>query len=75
MFSINLAVTTKFDINGNEDASIAMRVIPTSIQDGLVITQDDLARTLYRGSISEAVDSSELTKILALISAIKNLAE
>lgn len=75
MISINLAVTTKFNSDGSEDASIAMRVIPTLINDGVVITRDNEAQSYYRGSINEITDQVELSKIQALIDAIKGLVQ
>ncbi|NBT07548.1 MAG: hypothetical protein EBS98_01980 [Chitinophagia bacterium] len=71
--TINLAVTTKFNIDGTEDASIAMRAIPTVIQDGIVVTKDSDAKSYYRGSINEISDQLELSKIQSLIDAIKGL--
>lgn len=75
MNTINLAVTTRILPDGSEDASIALRVIPTSIESGAVVTQDANARTLYRGSVGEITDAAEAAKVAALIAAIKALSE
>lgn len=75
MNTINLAVTTRFNADGSEDASIALRVIPTTIEDGAVSTDDANARTYYKGSVGEITDAAEAAKVAALIAAIKALTE
>lgn len=75
MISVNLAVTTKFNADGSEDASIALRAIPTTIADGQVVTDDAAASTYYRGSVSEIADLAEAAKVQALLAAIKALTE
>ena len=74
MFTLNLAVTTKHTANG-EDASIALRAIPTQIIDGQAVTRDVDTQTYYRGSVSEITDAAEAAKVAALIAAIKALTE
>lgn len=75
MISINLAVTTRFNADGSEDASIALRAIPTVIADGVVTTDDANAQTYYRGSVAEITDSGEAAKVQSLVAAIKALTE
>lgn len=75
MLSINLAVTTRILPDGSEDASIALRMIPTSIVDGAVVTDDASAVGRYRGSVSEITDPAEAAKVQALLAAIKALTE
>lgn len=73
--AVNLAVTTRLLADGSEDASIALRVIPTSIVDGLAVPDDANAATLCRGSVNEITDQAEAAKVLALLAAIKALTE
>lgn len=75
MLSINLAVTTRILPDGSEDASIALRMIPTSIVDGAVVTDDASAVGRYRGSVGEITDPAEAAKVQALLAAIQALTE
>lgn len=75
MHTINLAVTTRILADGSDDASIALRVIPTAIVDGVAVTDDANAATRYRGSVSEIADQAEAAKVAALLAAIKALTE
>jgi hypothetical protein len=43
-YSLNLAITGKYNGDGSTDAHVAMRLIPTRIEDGQVITADAHAR-------------------------------
>ena len=42
-YSLNLAITGKYNGDGSSDANVAMRLIPTLIEDGEVITADESA--------------------------------
>jgi type II secretory pathway component PulK len=72
--TVNLAVTTRLLPDGTEDASIALRMIPTSIVDGAAVTDDANATARYRGSVGEISDPAEAAKVSALLAAIKALA-
>lgn len=74
MFTISLAVSTKHSAAG-EDASIALRAVPTEIIDGQVVTRDADAQTYYRGSVAEITDEAEAVKVAALVAAIKALVQ
>lgn len=75
MNTISLAVTTRILPDGTEDACLAMRVIPTSIVDGAVVSQDAIASTYYLGSMGEVTDEAKAAKVSALLAAIKALVE
>lgn len=73
MQTINLAVTTRILPDGSEDASIALRMIPTTIVDGVAVTDDANAATRYRGSVNEITDPAESAQVAALLAAIHAL--
>lgn len=75
MQTINLAVTTRILPDGSEDASIALRLVPTTIVDGVAVTDDANAVGRYRGSVGEISDPAEAAKVAALLAAIKALTE
>lgn len=70
LYTLNLAVTTKYLGNGNEDASIAMRLIPTRIDNGQVITADAEARGLSIGTL-EGADAITIQTALSIQSALQ----
>jgi len=51
-FSLSLAITGKYLPDGTTEASVAMRLIPTRIENGEVITSDAEAKGIALGSIS-----------------------
>jgi hypothetical protein len=61
LLSLNLAITGSHKSDGSVDASVAMRLIPTRIEDGVVETSDENAIPVYLGSIIEGAD--EVTQI------------
>jgi len=69
--SINLAITYRVVSDGNGDASVAMRIVPTRIgPDGAVITADDAAMGRFIGSLSEA-DADAAAAAEAVFGAVK----
>lgn len=73
--TINLAVTTRILPDGSEDASIAIRMTPTQIIDGVAVADDANAASRYRGSVGEITDAAEAAKVQALLAAIHALTE
>ena len=71
LYTLNLAVTSKYLGDGTEDASIAMRLIPTRIQDGEVITADAEARGFAMGTLAGA-DEITMQTAEAIQAAIQN---
>ena len=51
-FSLNLAITGKYNGDGSSDANVAMRLVPTAIEDGEVITAEDSAIGIALGSLA-----------------------
>ena len=58
-FSLNLAITGKYNGDGSSDANVAMRLVPTRIENGEVITADEAALGIALGSLA---GSDEATK-------------
>ena len=52
--SLNLAITGRYLGDGSSDANVAMRLVPTRIQGGEVITADEAAIGIVLGSLAGA---------------------
>ena len=66
-YSINFAVTGKYNANGTPDASVALRLIPTRIEDGVVETNEENAKAIVFGTMEHA--DNEAKAAFAAISA------
>jgi hypothetical protein len=75
LYTLNLAVTSKYlgdaSEDASEDASIAMRLIPTRIQDGEVITAGEESRAFSIGTLAGA-DEITMQTAYAIQAAIQN---
>lgn len=70
-YSINLAVTGKYNPDGSPDASVALRLIPTRIENGVVETADDEhAKAIVFGSMAVA-DSEAMTAFSSIQAALQ----
>jgi len=58
-FSLNLAITGKYNGDGSSDANVAMRLIPTRIENGEVITADESALGIVLGSLSGSDEATQ----------------
>ena len=70
-FSLNLAITGKYNGDGSSDANVAMRLVPTRIEDGEVITADEAALGIALGSLagSDAATQQAVGAIQAALQA------
>lgn len=68
--TVNLAVTTTYNADGERDMSVALRVIPTAITAAGVQTADAQAHTVYRGRLSELRTADELACVQAMTAAL-----
>ena len=50
-FSLNLAISGRYLGDGSSDANVAMRLVPTAIQNGEVSTADEAAIGISLGSL------------------------
>lgn len=51
-YSLNLAITGKYNADGSTDANVAMRLVPTRIENGEVRTADAEAKSIALGTLS-----------------------
>lgn len=58
-FSLNLAITGKYLGDGSTEASVAMRLIPTRIENGEVITADEAAIGIALGSLAGSDEATQ----------------
>ena len=58
-YSLNLAITGKYNGDGSSDANVAMRLIPTLIEDGEVITADESAIGIALGSLAGSDEATQ----------------
>jgi len=58
-FSLNLAITGKYNGDGSSDANVAMRLVPTAIENGEVITADEAAIGIALGSLTGADEATQ----------------
>lgn len=81
-WSLNLAITGKYNGDGSPDASICMRLIPTRITDASTdaqgndisahaVTADSAAIGILRGRLSEVTDPAEAAAVTAIQTALQ----
>jgi len=70
-FSLNLAITGRYLGDGSQDASIAMRLIPTRVENEVVETADSAAIGLLRGHLHEIADPAEQVAVAAIQTALQ----
>ena len=70
-FSLNLAITGKYNADGSTDANVAMRLVPTRIENGEVFTADEAAIGIALGSLagSDAATQQAVAAIQAALQA------
>jgi hypothetical protein len=70
-YSLNLAITGKYNGDGSTDANVAMRLVPTRIENGEVITADEAAIGIALGSLagSDAATQQAVGAIQAALQA------
>lgn len=59
LYSLNLAITGRYLGDGSSDANVAMRLVPTRIENGEVITSDEAAIGIALGSLSGADEATQ----------------
>jgi len=69
-FSLNLAITGKYLGDGSSDANVAMRLVPTRIENGEVITADANAIGIALGSL-EGTDEATQQAVGAIQAALQ----
>ena len=69
-FSLNLAITGRYLGDGSSDANVAMRLVPTRIENNEVITADEAAIGIVLGSLAGA-DAATQQAVAAIQSALQ----
>jgi len=70
-FSLNLAISGRYESNGTPDACINLLLTPTRIESGEVITAPEAAVSILRGRLSEVTDPAEQAAIGAIQAALQ----
>jgi hypothetical protein len=70
-FSLNLAITGRYESDGSQNACINLLLTPTRIDAGEVITAPDSAISILRGRLSEVTDPAEQAAIAAIQTALQ----
>ena len=72
--SLNLAATSFYKNDGSMDMSVALRIIPTRVDNEAGgITLDNQAYATYRGSLSELRDVAETNAINKILEGLQEL--
>ena len=58
-FSLNLAISGRYLGDGSSDANVAMRLVPTRIENGEVFTADEAAIGIALGSLAGADEATQ----------------
>lgn len=69
-YSLNLAITGKYLGDGSTEASVAMRLIPTRIEGGEVLTAEAEAKGIALGSL-EGADEATQQAVASIQSALQ----
>jgi hypothetical protein len=70
-FSLNIAITGRYETDGSQNACINLLLTPTRIDAGEVITGPDSAISILRGRLSEVTDPAEQAAIAAIQTALQ----
>ena len=70
-FSLNLAISGRYESNGTPDACINLLLTPTRIEAGEVITAPEAAISILRGRLAEVTDPAEQAAIGAIQAALQ----
>ncbi len=70
-FSLNLAISGRYESDGSQNACINLLLTPTRIEAGEVTTEPDAAISILRGRLSEVTDPAEQAAIGAIQTALQ----
>ena len=72
-FSLNLAISGRYENNGAQDACINLLLTPTRIEADEVITAPEASVSILRGRLAEVTDPAEQAAVAAIQAALQNL--
>jgi hypothetical protein len=70
-FSLNLAITGRYENDGSQNACINLLLTPTRVEAGEVTTESDAAISILRGRLAEVTDPAEQAAIAAIQTALQ----
>ena len=70
IYTINLAITSIVNPDASEDANVAMRLVPTRVENGEVILANEYARSMALGSV-DGVDAPTATAVAQISASIQ----
>lgn len=70
-YSLNLAITGRYNGNGSTDANVAMRLVPTRMENGVVETAESAAKGIVLGTL-EGADEATLQAVATIQAALQN---
>lgn len=69
-YSLNLAITGKYNADGSTDAQVAMRLVPTRIENGVIETADAHSIGIALGSLAHS-DEPTQAAVVAIQTALQ----
>lgn len=71
-FTTNMAISSRYNPDGSMDASVALRLIPTRMNEqGVAETLDSEAICIYRGRMAEFKDANEAACAMKISAALE----
>ena len=70
-FSLNLAITGKYNADGSTDANVAMRLVPTRIENGVVEVADANSVGISLGTLAD-FDVATQTAVATIQAALQS---
>jgi hypothetical protein len=70
-YSLNLAISGRYLGDGSSDANVAMRLVPTRLENGEVITADEAAQSIALGSLAD-VDAATQQAVVTIQAALQS---
>lgn len=70
-YSLNLAISGRYENDGTPNACINLLLTPTRIESGEVITAPEAAVSILRGRLAEVTDPAEQAAIAAIQNALQ----
>jgi len=70
-YSLNLAITGKYNADGSTDANVAMRLVPTRIENGVVEVADAHSVGISLGTLADS-DVATQTAVATIQAALQS---
>lgn len=70
-YSLNLAISGRYEADGSLNACINLMITPTRIAEGEVLTAPEAAVSILRGRLAEVTEPAEQAAIAAIQAALQ----